>query len=639
MAGGVRTLLVKWLSDTSGIEKGAKKSSGALSKIGTIAAGVFSADAIEAGAQKVYEFGKQSVEAAMSEQKAQAILAQTMKNSTGAREDQIKSTEDWITKTAEATGVSKEQLYPAFETLIRTTHSASKAQAELRTAMDVSAGTGRDLGSVSLALAKANNGSVGALQRLGIKVKQMVPDTAALTRAQALQRTAMLNYSEAVKKHGASSDQAQKALLKLKDAGAKVAAAQVKQKSSTMSLDGVMKSLNKTYGGDAAKAADTTAGKMAKLGVRFQEIKVQVGNALLPALTWLADFLLTTLPHAIDVVVTWFQTHWTQIYKYIAPLVSFVKSTFTNVMQIIQGFILFAQGFIQFVENVLTGHWGKAWQGILKMAQGIWAMIEGSFRQLWNYLQHITLTALADLAKLLWLGLQALWGLIGQGVIRMITYWELLPVRLVATMVRLIWQLGGLGLQLGSSVISAIATGMSNAWGFVSGFAASIPGKILRAVGSLGRLLEGVGYDLIMGLVHGIENAWHFVTDKISSLASHLPGPIKSVLHIGSPSKVFADEIGQWIPKGIAQGITAHAGAVSTALGALPFDALSGGSRSLGRLSPLVAATAGGSAGGGGNVYQITVNVPPMANPSAVGAATVQAIKAYERSNGASWRN
>src|SRR5215472_14773251 len=115
MAGGIRTLLIKWLSDTSSVEKGSKKASSALGRIGETAAGVFTGQGLQEGAEKLYGFLKDSTEAAMGEQRQQALLAQTMRNTTGAHKEQIEAVEKYITKTAEASGVSKEKLYPAFE--------------------------------------------------------------------------------------------------------------------------------------------------------------------------------------------------------------------------------------------------------------------------------------------------------------------------------------------------------------------------------------------------------------------------------------------------------------------------------------------------------------------------------------------
>lgn len=47
----------------------------------------------------------------------------------------------------------------------------------------------------------------------------------------------------------------------------------------------------------------------------------------------------------------------------------------------------------------------------------------------------------------------------------------------------------------------------------------------------------------------------------------------------------------------------------------------------------------GGATGGGGRVYQINVNVAPGANAADAGAAVIEVIEAYEKLNGASWRD
>src|SRR5215510_1784333 len=141
MAGGVRTLLIKWLSDTKDVDKGAKKASGALSKIGTIAAGAFTADAAMAAGKAALDFGKDAVKAAMDDQKSQTILANTLKNTTHARGPEIASVEKYIGKLADQTGVMDDELRPAFATLVRSTHSVGGAQKLMSTAMDISAGT------------------------------------------------------------------------------------------------------------------------------------------------------------------------------------------------------------------------------------------------------------------------------------------------------------------------------------------------------------------------------------------------------------------------------------------------------------------------------------------------------------------
>lgn len=70
-----------------------------------------------------------------------------------------------------------------------------------------------------------------------------------------------------------------------------------------------------------------------------------------------------------------------------------------------------------------------------------------------------------------------------------------------------------------------------------------------------GRELAKVGSAIVAGIWNGITAKWDGFIADLGGLVDKLPGPIKKVLGIGSPSKVFADEVGQWIPLGIALGV------------------------------------------------------------------------------------
>lgn len=83
----------------------------------------------------------------------------------------------------------------------------------------------------------------------------------------------------------------------------------------------------------------------------------------------------------------------------------------------------------------------------------------------------------------------------------------------------------------------------------------NLPGMIGRALGSLGGLLWGKGQDLIRGLYNGVRSMGPWLKSQLMSFASSMvPGPIAKALGIASPSKLLADEVGHWIPPGIAMG-------------------------------------------------------------------------------------
>ena len=124
--------------------------------------------AAAASAACATKVGVDAVRAAMNDQKSQALLASTLRNTVGATDAAIASTEQYITALQKEVSVADDELRPALATLARATGDVASAQALLGTALNISAGTGKDLQSVSLALSKAVNGNLGALTRLGI---------------------------------------------------------------------------------------------------------------------------------------------------------------------------------------------------------------------------------------------------------------------------------------------------------------------------------------------------------------------------------------------------------------------------------------------------------------------------------------
>ena len=79
----------------------------------------------------------------------------------------------------------------------------------------------------------------------------------------------------------------------------------------------------------------------------------------------------------------------------------------------------------------------------------------------------------------------------------------------------------------------------------------AIVNGLLKGMAAIGM----VGQQLVEGLWNGIKNAGQWLYDKLSGWVSNIIGWIKGFLGIHSPSKVFADEIGKFIPPGITLGV------------------------------------------------------------------------------------
>ena len=141
------------------LEKASKKQSGVLAGLSKQLAAVFSVAA-------VVKFGKESVRAFQDAQKeANQLRTQLKSLNLGFAQLQIS---DFIRDLALATGVTGGALTDAFITLSQATNDVTKAQKLLKLSLDISASTGKDLRTVTVALQRAQAGQLSALTRLQI---------------------------------------------------------------------------------------------------------------------------------------------------------------------------------------------------------------------------------------------------------------------------------------------------------------------------------------------------------------------------------------------------------------------------------------------------------------------------------------
>jgi hypothetical protein len=122
------------------------------------------------GTQRILAFGKASVKAAAADQKAQQQLALALKN-VGLERDAA-SSEAYIQSLQSQFGIVDDLLRPAYQTLAIATRNTAESQRLLNLSLDISAATGKDLGSVTTALSRAYLGNNTALTRLGVGISK-----------------------------------------------------------------------------------------------------------------------------------------------------------------------------------------------------------------------------------------------------------------------------------------------------------------------------------------------------------------------------------------------------------------------------------------------------------------------------------
>lgn len=111
-------------------------------------------------------------------------------------------------------------------------------------------------------------------------------------------------------------------------------------------------------------------------------------------------------------------------------------------------------------------------------------------------------------------------------------------------------------LATGFDLIVSLINGIGNAYPNIITAAGQVAGKILNAIKNTDWLSLGV--NIIQGLINGIGAMGSALWNAAWSIARSAIDAIKSALGIASPSKVMRDQVGKWIPAGVAVGIEAN---------------------------------------------------------------------------------
>lgn len=120
----------------------------------------------------------------------------------------------------------------------------------------------------------------------------------------------------------------------------------------------------------------------------------------------------------------------------------------------------------------------------------------------------------------------------------------------------------GLDLVLGivETMMALLDGNWSQAWDSIKGTAEDIMDNIVGFFEDID--LVGIGEDIIAGLIKGIGSMAGAVERKVASLAALIPDGLKEFLGVKSPSRLIRDEVGKFIPLGLAVGIDGSIGAV-----------------------------------------------------------------------------
>ena len=319
----------------------------------------------------------------------------------------------------------------------------------------------------------------------------------------------------------------------------------------------------------------------------FAGIWNQISTACQPALQAIGTFITQTMSQIQQI----WQTGWTlittvlqNVWNTIGPIImtaltaiiTGIQTFITTITPLLQAGIQNIQTIFQTAVTIISTVWNGLWNTISTVVQGAWTIIATVISTALAVIQGIIQLALAVVNgnwSAAWSAIQgivsAVWGGI-QGVVSAGIGMVSGVVSAACSTIRSVWAAlwNGVG-SIVSSVWGGIVGTVSNMVGRVGSVVSGIGGTVRSAVSGAGSWLVSAGRNIIQGLINGITGMVGSLYSSITNALSGLVDKAKNALGIHSPSRVFRDEVGVMVGRGMALGIDDSAHVVSRSMDSL----------------------------------------------------------------------
>ncbi|MDY5007592.1 hypothetical protein [Candidatus Allofournierella merdipullorum] len=341
-------------------------------------------------------------------------------------------------------------------------------------------------------------------------------------------------------------------------------------------------------GTTAKEAATTLSGSLASMKAAFKNVLAQLtlGRDVGPALNALAETMTTFLVGNLLPAV------WNILKALPGALVTFVK---TAAPQMSAAFLEFfpqvQEGVAAALPSLLTtaqtlidqlcSGFSAAYPTLLarggeilqRLLAGVTAALPGVFQAALDIITSFVNTFIANYPAYMQTGTQVLLSLIDG--LR-----QSLPQMLVAAGEAVASMLSGLIANLpqiisgGFQMMAALISGLSAALPELGAAAGTAARKVWEAIKQVDWLQ--LGRDIIRGMIDGIGAMAGALWDAAVNIAKTALNAIKSFFGIASPSRLMRDEVGRWIPAGIAAGMEGSTRPLTRAMDELAATAAGG---------------------------------------------------------------
>lgn len=249
----------------------------------------------------------------------------------------------------------------------------------------------------------------------------------------------------------------------------------------------------------------------------------------------------------IQSVMTIIQTIWQTAWNVIETVVQTVWSIIST---IVSTAINAVAGVIRAVTDAIKGDWSGAWNEIENIATTIWNGITSVVSTAINGVRNVISSVMN--------GIKSVWSSAWNGI-KSVTSGAMSMVRSVVS--------SGMSAMhsVVSSMMSAVQSAFVSGWNAARNATANGISRAVSAARSMTGAMVSAGRDFVMGFVNGIEGAIWRAASAAARMASAAMHAAKAWFNIGSPSKVMRDQVGKWVPAGLAVGIEQNTDLVENA--------------------------------------------------------------------------
>ena len=314
-----------------------------------------------------------------------------------------------------------------------------------------------------------------------------------------------------------------------------------------------------------------SSGIMSLLDTAITALYVFVTDTLIPALSALWGVLMANpiilVVAALAALVAGFIWAWNNIdgfKEWWINLWENIKTVASNALQALQNF--FTQTVPQMISNI--GNWFSN----LPATIWFWLCYAVAYAVLWvgqmaqkayeagsKFVQNV-ITFIQQLPGRIWTWLTTTISRVGSWATQMASKAQQAGSKFLHSVITFIQQLPG---RVWSFLTSTISRVISFATQFAqkgTQAAQTFKNNIINGISSLPSRMVSIGSNIIHGIISGITSAAGSLFSTMQNIASRALNAAKGALGIHSPSRIFRDEIGKMIPKGVTVGIEANAG-------------------------------------------------------------------------------